>query len=347
MFGRTVDDDWLTATTFGLLLQVTNTCNLHCRHCYDRSRRADMAVAQAAHVLDELERFCRRHWTEAHLDFTRGNPVPRDQLEAICRMKSPAVCQVSLEGRRTHNDWIRGAGSYDRALAFLGVLQETGVEPSVMLTATGKNLGEILPLAALLESRTNGFSLSRLSRSGERAALDPPDPARYRAFLQRYVEMASRSPNSTFREDLINLTLAESGQDLFEGCTGVGCGAAFNILAVLPDGGAWATAGQPFEHLVLRNSISCLSSRHTGRLLRRRITTARISTRKNAVTAVSGPWSAEIGYAGYIRGPCAGLLTAPVATEPMRLPAISRTPPGTNRVARPATDRTPANSCSK
>jgi selenobiotic family peptide radical SAM maturase len=266
VFGSTVDDDWLTATTFGLLLQVTNTCNLHCRHCYDRSRRADMTVAQAAHVLDELERFCQRHWTEAHIDFTGGNPVlhrhfhemyqeavrrgyavpivgnpvPREQLDALCRIKPPAVYQVSLEGRRTHNDWVRGAGSYDRAMAFLGMLREAGVESSVMLTATGKNLGEILPLAALLEGRTNGFSFARLSRSGEGAALDQPDPARYRAFLQRYVEKAARSPISTFKENLINLTLAESGQDLFEGCTGVGCGAAFNFLAVLPDGGVYA-----------------------------------------------------------------------------------------------------------
>lgn len=48
-----------------------------------------------------------------------------------------------------------------------------------------------------------------------------------------------------------------------------------------------------------------------------------------------------------ISEPRAGLLTAPVATESMRLPAISRTPPGTNHAARPATDRTPASSCSK
>ena len=266
VFGANVDDCWLTATSFELLLQVTNVCNLHCRHCYDRSRSVDMTVAQAAHVLDELERFCERHWAQPHISITGGNPflhrgfpeiyqdvarrgleipivgnpVARDQLEAICRIKPPNVYQVSLEGRRTHTDWVRGAGSYDRAMAFLRVLQETNVDSCVMLTATTKNLGEILPLAVLLEGRTNGFSFSRLSRSGEGAALDQPDPVAYRAFLGRYIEHAARSPVSTLKENLINLMLAESGQEPCDGCTGVGCGAAFNFLAVLPDGGVYA-----------------------------------------------------------------------------------------------------------
>lgn len=266
VFGASVDDRWLTATSFELLLQVTNTCNLHCRHCYDRSRRADMTVTQAAHVLDELERFRERHWAQAYISFTGGNPllhrgfqeiyqeavrrgyetpiignpVARGQLEAICRIKPPDAYQVSLEGRRAHNDWVRGAGSYDRAMAFLRVLQETRVESSVMLTATAKNLGEILPLAALLDGRTNGFTYSRLARSGEGAALDQPDPARYRAFLKRYVKQAARSRISTLKENLINLMLTESGQEPSDGCTGMGCGAAFNFLAVLPDGGVYA-----------------------------------------------------------------------------------------------------------
>jgi radical SAM protein with 4Fe4S-binding SPASM domain len=98
----------------------------------------------------------------------------------------------------------------------------------------------VLPLVALLEGRTDAFSFSRLSRSGEGAALDAPDPARYRAFLKRYVEQAARSRISTFKDNLISLTLAESGQELSDGCTGVGCGAAFNCLSVLPDGGVYA-----------------------------------------------------------------------------------------------------------
>jgi selenobiotic family peptide radical SAM maturase len=266
VFGANVDDYWLTATSFEILLQVTNTCNLHCRHCYDRSRSVDMTVEQAAHVLGELEKFCERHWAQPHISITGGNPflhrgfqeiyqeaarrgleipicgnpVSRDQLEAICRIQPPNVYQVSLEGRRVHNDWIRGAGSYDRAMEFLGVLRETHVDSCVMLTATAQNLGEILPLAALLEGRTNGFSFSRLARSGEGAALEQPEPGRYRAFLKRYVDQAARSPVSTLKENLINLILSEGGHDPSDGCTGVGCGAAFNFLAVLPDGRVYA-----------------------------------------------------------------------------------------------------------
>jgi selenobiotic family peptide radical SAM maturase len=266
VFNSTTDDVWLTATTFSLQLHVTNACNLHCRHCYDRAQRAEMTVAQANRVMDELERFCKRHWVEGVIDFSGGNPflhrgfpemyqeaarrgyelpiignpVSREQLEAICSIKRPSVYQVSLEGRRTHNDWIRGAGSYDRAMAFLSILRETAVESAVMLTLTAGNISEVLPLAAVLEGRTDAFCFSRLSRSGEGANLAESDPASYRALLKRYVDYASRDNICTFKENLISLTLAEKGQILSDGCTGVGCGAAFNCLSVLPDGGVYA-----------------------------------------------------------------------------------------------------------
>lgn len=266
VFGTAPDDDWLTAATFSLQVHVTNACDLHCRHCYDRSRRVEMSVAQAARVLDQLETFCRRHWVGGSIHFSGGNPVlhrgfleiyqeslrrgyrpailgnpiRRDQLDALCRSQPPDSYQVSLEGRRLHNDCIRGAGSYDQAIRFLGVLREMGVDSCVMLTATARNLGEVLPLAVLLEDRTDGFSFTRLSRTGEGATLDQPDPACYRAFLLRYIDRAARDKVCTFKENLINLALSESGKDLFNGCTGRGCSAAFDCLAVLPDGDVYA-----------------------------------------------------------------------------------------------------------
>ncbi len=39
-----------------------------------------------------------------------------------------------------------------------------------------------------------------------------------------------------FKDNLINIILDEDGGKIFGGCAGFGCGAAFNFLALLPDG---------------------------------------------------------------------------------------------------------------
>ena len=42
------------------------------------------------------------------------------------------------------------------------------------------------------------------------------------------------------KDNLFNITRMKQGRELFGGCTGFGCGAAFNFFAVLPDGEAHA-----------------------------------------------------------------------------------------------------------
>ena len=42
------------------------------------------------------------------------------------------------------------------------------------------------------------------------------------------------------RDNLMNILLRKEGEDLFGGCAGYGCGAAFNFISLLPDGKAHA-----------------------------------------------------------------------------------------------------------
>jgi selenobiotic family peptide radical SAM maturase len=257
-----VKDDVFTVTNFWLQWHITHLCDLHCRHCYDRTRRSQMTEAQALRTLDELERFCDEHWVVGNICFTGGNPflysgffelyqeavrrrfsveilgnpVGYEQMEKLCRIQPPDQFQVSLEGRRTHNDYIRGAGTYDSVLSFLEVLKEMKVYSGVMLTLTADNLIEVLPLAHLLEKRTNTFNFCRLSQVGEGAALAQPTPQRFRGFLKRYISYAAKSRIAAYKENLINLVRYESGQELIHGCSGFGCSVAFDGAVLLPDG---------------------------------------------------------------------------------------------------------------
>jgi len=261
-FAADVPDEQVTATTFGLQWHVTNACDLHCRHCYDRTPRPIMSYQQSLRVLDELATFCRKHWAAGEICFTGGNPflypgflklyraavkkgfsvsilgnpVTEREVEAICRIAKPSFFQVSLEGLRRHNDFMRGEGNFDRVWRFLKILRKHKTPSAVMMTLTDLNMSQVVPLAKALEGKTNLLTFNRLSRVGGGSALRLPEAEKYRLFLKKYVRQAKRSPVMGFKDNLLNLSLRESGQELFGGCTGFGCGAAFSFLAILPDG---------------------------------------------------------------------------------------------------------------
>ena len=257
-----VPDRFCETPSFTLQWHITQACNLHCRHCYDRSDRTTMTVDQGIHVLDDLYRFCQEHNVYGQVTFTGGNPLlyphfltiyraaaergfqtgvlgnpmDRSYIEKIAAIQMPEFYQVSLEGLQDHNDYIRGKGHYTQTLSFLELLKELNIYSMVMLTLTRANLDQVLPLAGILEQKTDQFTYNRLALVGEGAALASVEPHQYRQFLKSYTEAAAESNILTCKDNLCNLHLYSQGQPLHGGCAGLGCGAAFNFVALLPDG---------------------------------------------------------------------------------------------------------------
>lgn len=54
--------------------------------------------------------------------------------------------------------------------------------------------------------------------------------------LREYYAATDKNPKMGLKDNLINIVHQEKNEALFGGCTGHGCGAAFNFLALLPDG---------------------------------------------------------------------------------------------------------------
>jgi selenobiotic family peptide radical SAM maturase len=106
----------------------------------------------------------------------------------------------------------------------------------VMLTLTNENMSQILPLAEILRDHADRFHFNRLSMVGEGADLTLPARDDYIAFLGSYVKATEQNPILGLKDNLINILRNKRGIKLFGGCTGYGCGAAFNFLAALPDG---------------------------------------------------------------------------------------------------------------
>jgi selenobiotic family peptide radical SAM maturase len=259
---RKSDKEFLVADSFTLQWHITQVCDLHCKHCYDRSDRSPLTVGQAVRVLDDLYAFCKDRRVRGAVSFTGGNPLlhpqfidiyraaadrgfgtailgnpaPRVRIEEIIGIQRPLFFQVSLEGLREHNDSIRGTGHFDRIMTFLDVLRDLDIYSMVMLTLTRDNMGQVIPLAELLREKTGVFHFNRLALFGEGANLALPDRKSYRKFLEDYLAAAEINPVMGIKDNLINILRREKGIDLFGGCAGHGCGAAFNFVSLLADG---------------------------------------------------------------------------------------------------------------
>jgi len=260
--GKLTDDLFFSASTFTLQWHITQACDLHCRHCYDRSERPPLKLEMGLAILDDLQVFCRNRQVKGQISFSGGNPLlyphftelyraakergfgtailgnpaPRERMEELLDIQRPNFFQVSLEGLPAHNDAVRGPGNFAKVVKFLEVLCELRIYSMVMLTLTRDNLNQILPLADFLRERTDSFTFNRLSQVGEGANLQLPSPEAYRAFLESYLKAVETNPVLALKDNLINILYHRKGVDPFGGCTGFGCGAAFNFLTVLPDG---------------------------------------------------------------------------------------------------------------
>jgi selenobiotic family peptide radical SAM maturase len=252
----------MASDVFTIQWHVTQACDLHCRHCYDRAERERMGLDKAARILNEFLEFCAKKNVRGQVSFTGGNPLmhpdldelyamaaergfsvallanptSRARVERLMSIKQPEFFQVSLEGLEEHNDYIRGPGHYRRTMDFLDVLQDLGVYSMVMLTLTRANQDQVLPLAEVLKDRCDLYTFNRLSAVGEGASLAMAPVEGYREFLAEFLDAADTNPCIGIKDSLLNLVRQERGQPAFGGCAGHGCGAAFNFLAILPDG---------------------------------------------------------------------------------------------------------------
>lgn len=256
------DATFLTSPAFTLQWHITQVCDLHCKHCYDRSQRKAVDFNQGVKILDDFRTFCKTQNVFGQVTFTGGNPLlydnfldlyqaaadrgfqlailgnptEKETIREIQAIKPLEFYQVSLEGLEVHNDEIRGEGHFQRILTFLDILQQEEVYSMVMLTLTRKNQAQVLDLAEFLRDKVDLFNFNRLAMVGEGAALMSAPTEGYESFLHSYYEASLENPCMGLKDNHLNSLFHRGEKKAFGGCTGYGCGAAFNFVSVLPEG---------------------------------------------------------------------------------------------------------------
>ena len=248
--------------SFTLQWHLTNACRFHCRHCYDRSTRDELSRDEAGQALAGLLDFCHRRRVQPQVCLTGGdpfcfphfwelyettasasvrisilgNPIARESIRRLLEIQPPLYYQVSLEGLREHNDSIRGDGHFDQTLEFLKTARDLGLRTHVMLTLTRANLDQVIPLGEILRLLTCRLTFNRLAQVGEAVDLESPGKEEFVGFLKTYLAARRENPVLGVKDNLLNIVRHHFRRPLDPGCTGFGCGAAFNFVALLPDG---------------------------------------------------------------------------------------------------------------
>jgi len=156
-----------------LEVQITDRCNLRCRHCYiGDGLYQDLSVEHIQKLLKEFEEIQGLRLLLSggepllHPNFWEINDILRDQAfrsvllsngTLITRDVSRRVrvheVQISLDGMKEGHESIRGKGNFEKTLTAIDNLQDAGVTVSVATMIHRRNLEEFDHLAFLLESK--------------------------------------------------------------------------------------------------------------------------------------------------------------------------------------------------
>ena len=145
-----------------LELQITDRCNLRCRHCYISEKAPkELTVKQITGALKEFEEM-----QGLRLMITGGEPLLHSNFDALnnvlpdflirkvlftnglllnkelLRVLNVDEIQISIDGLEKGHDSLRGAGTFSKAVKAVRLAREMGFEVSVATMVHAKNLND-------------------------------------------------------------------------------------------------------------------------------------------------------------------------------------------------------------
>jgi radical SAM protein with 4Fe4S-binding SPASM domain len=156
-----------------LELQMTDRCNLQCRHCYiGEGSHQDLSKKQIQKVLEEFEEIQGLRLLISggepllHPHFWEINDILRNYAFRSVLLSNGTLItkevanklhvhevQISLDGMKEGHESLRGKGTFEKAMAAIDHLQQANTRVSVATMIHRRNLSEFDQLASLLQSK--------------------------------------------------------------------------------------------------------------------------------------------------------------------------------------------------
>ncbi len=154
-----------------LELQITDRCNLSCRHCYiDSAERNELSTGVISGILDEFELM-----QGLRLMLTGGEPITHRAFDAInallprygfrkilftnglllnrdaLRTLNVDEIQFSVDGMEHGHNALRGEGTYKKVMGSIEDAKALGLSVSVASMVHGENVGEFAAMDKLFK----------------------------------------------------------------------------------------------------------------------------------------------------------------------------------------------------
>ncbi len=266
---------------FYIQWHITDLCNLRCPHCYQKefSNDSELNLSQLKIIADQIIAALKKWNTKGRIALTGGEPFLKKELfpilkylenseyiwrigiltngvlikdeiiEKLKSLKKLYYIQISLDGATEKtNDFIRGKGSYKRAIESFRLLQEHKINRRLMFTVHKKNFQEVPSLIDLvIKENIDTLTIERFVPEGKGAEFRDWFLSKneiYELFQQIYrrAEMEYRKGTSLkiikYRTlwALLNPEIAKKPNVPLEIDLGGMCSIGMDSLTILPDG---------------------------------------------------------------------------------------------------------------
>lgn len=158
--------------TFILQWHLSEKCNLRCKHCYQEDHTpVELSYKELLNILNQYKELLKKMKMKGHINITGGEPLCSpyffkileefkkdsnlysfsiltngtlitDKIAKKIKSYNPTYVQVSLEGGKRVNDFIRGKNSYNKITKGIENLVNNGIYTSISFTATKLNYKE-------------------------------------------------------------------------------------------------------------------------------------------------------------------------------------------------------------
>jgi MoaA/NifB/PqqE/SkfB family radical SAM enzyme len=226
-------------------LHIVDYCQLNCKHCYLNKGNSVMSLDM---IRDVSTDFLQTGFPlpQSFIVLTGGDPLLHPEFTKVCRIIRDLGCsislstngmlvpqyvtvfkagdsiQVSIDGDEETHDYIRGEGSYKKALKALNILRDNRIHHSISFTINKQNthcLDHVIDLCRETSSYLLNFNLYQPIRSDDLVS----------APFSQWIELRQYAENK----------LAGYGIIMPNICIETGCIAGIVGISVLPDGTYW------------------------------------------------------------------------------------------------------------